>query len=154
MPILSTSELPKPKSWEEFEDIVWEVYKRKWQDPNAQKYGRHGQAQNGVDIYGQINSTKDYIAVQCKRYKDGQLNNQQILNEIAKAESFLSPISEYLIATTESRDTKIQDFIRSENNKRKSEGKFIVNVVFWEDLCCDLTNPDNYDLIKKYIVWQ
>ncbi|WP_442786351.1 restriction endonuclease [Leptothoe sp. PORK10 BA2] len=71
MPVPSTSDLPKPKSWDEFEDIVWEVYARKWQDPHTQRYGRSGQAQNGVDIYGQQNSSKSsnsYIAIQCKRY--------------------------------------------------------------------------------------
>ncbi len=29
MPIPATSDLPKPKSWDEFEDIVWEIYTRK-----------------------------------------------------------------------------------------------------------------------------
>lgn len=150
MPIPSTSDLPKPKSWDEFEDIVWEVHTRKWQDPHTQRYGRSGQAQNGVDIYGQQNSSKNYIAIQCKRYGEKKLNVQRIAAEVEKVDSFPSPISEYLIVTTESRDTKIQDFIRILNDERKSENNFTVNVVFWEDLCSDLAHPDNYDLLKKY----
>jgi hypothetical protein len=150
MPIPSTSDLPKPKSWDEFEDIVWEVYTRKWQDSHTQRHGRSGQAQNGVDIYGQQNSSKNYIAIQCKRYGEKKLNVQGIVAELKKADSFPSPISEYLIATTESRDTKIQDFIRILNDERKSENKFTVHVVFWEDLCSDLAHPDNHDLLKKY----
>lgn len=150
MPIPSTSDLPKPKSWDEFEDIVWEVYTRKWQDPYAQRYGRSGQAQNGIDIYGQQNSSKDYIAVQCKRYEDKKLNIPKIIEEVTKAESFSSPISEYLIATTASRDTKLQDFLRILNEERKSEGKFAVHIIFWEDLCSYLAHSDNYDLLRKY----
>jgi hypothetical protein len=150
MPIPSTSDLPKPKSWDEFEDIVWEIYTRKWQDPHTQRYGRSGQAQHGVDIYGQQNSSENYIAIQCKRYGENKLSVQRIVAELEKADSFPSPISKYLIATTESRDAKIQDFIRILNDDRKSENKFIVHVVFWEDLCSDLAHPDNYDLLKKY----
>jgi hypothetical protein len=66
MPTPSTSDLPKPKSWDEFEDIVWSIYIQRWQDPHAQRYGRNGQAQHGVDIYGQQNGSSKYVAVQCK----------------------------------------------------------------------------------------
>ncbi|MBE9216735.1 restriction endonuclease [Plectonema cf. radiosum LEGE 06105] len=150
MPIPSTSDLPKPKSWHEFEDIVWELYTRQWQDPHAQRYGRSGQAQNGIDIYGQQNSSSNYIAIQCKCYAEKKLNLQKIATEVTKADSFSSLISEYLIVTTESRDTKIQDIIRILNDERKLENKFRVHIVFWEDLCSYLAHPDNYDLLKKY----
>jgi hypothetical protein len=150
MPTPSTSDLPKPKSWDEFEDITWEIYKRKWHDNHAQKYGRSGQAQNGIDIYGQEKSSGKYIGVQCKRYKDKKLTQKIIQAEIVKAECFSSPLSEYIIATTESRDTKLQDFVRSLNEKRRLENKFPVYIVFWEDICNDLADPNNSDLLKKY----
>lgn len=150
MPTPSTSDLPKPKSWDEFEDIVWEIYTRRWQDSHAQRYGRSGQAQNGIDIYGQQNHSGNYIAVQCKRYEDKKLNLQTIVAEITKAEGFSSPISEYIIATTTSRNTKIQDSIRLLNEERKEENKFAVYVSFWEDICSYLAEPSNHDLLKKY----
>jgi hypothetical protein len=155
MPTPSTSDLPTPKSWDEFEDITWEIYKRKWQDNHAQRYGRSGQPQNGIDIYGQEKSSDKYIGVQCKRYKDKQLTKKIIQAEIVKAECFPSPLSEYIIATTESRDTKLQDFVRSLNEKRRLENKFPVYIVFWEDICNDLADPNNRDLLKKYYsVWE
>ena len=150
MPTPSTSDLPKPKSWDEFEDIVWEIYTREWQDPHTQRYGRSGQAQNGIDIYGQQNSSSNYIAIQCKRYGEKKLNIQKIVTEVTKADCFSSSISKYLIATTESRDTKIQDVIRILNDERKLENKFTVHIIFWEDLCSYLAHPDNHDLLKKY----
>jgi hypothetical protein len=155
MPTPAASDLPKPKSWDEFEDIVWEIYTRKWQDSHAQRYGRSGQAQNGIDIYGrQVNSDK-YIAVQCKRYGDNKLDLQIIEKEIAKTGDFSSSISEYIIATTISRDTKIQDSIRLLNEKRRLEEKFSVSVVFWEDVCSFLADPGNYDLLTKhYSEWR
>ncbi|MEG4007094.1 restriction endonuclease [Microcoleus sp. Pol11C1] len=155
MPTPSTSDLPKPKSWDEFEDIVWDIYTRKWKDPNAKRYGRTGQAQKGIDIYGQQNSSNNYVAVQCKCYGDNKLNVETIAAEVKKAESFSSKISEYLIATTVSRNIKIQDDIRNLNNKRHLQNKFTVHVVFWEDLCSYLAHPDNYDLLTKhYGVWE
>jgi GTP cyclohydrolase II len=150
MPTPPTSDLPKPKSWDEFEDIVWEIYKRKWQDSGAQRYGRSGQAQNGIDIYGRKNGSGAYIGVQCKRYEDNKLSQKVIKNEVAKAESFTPPISEYIIATTVSRDKKVQDFVRLFNEGRNAGEQFLVHVVFWEDICSDLADPNNHDLLKKY----
>lgn len=150
MPTPSTSDLPKPKSWDEFEDITWEIYKRKWHDNHAQRYGTSGQAQNGIDIYGQEKSSDKYIGVQCKRYKDKKLTQKIIQAEIVEAESFSSPLNEYIIATTASRNTKLQDFVRSLNEERGLENKFPVYIVFWEDICNDLVAPNNRDLLKKY----
>jgi hypothetical protein len=150
MPTPSTSYLPKPKSWDEFEDITWEIYKRKWQDNHAQRYGRSGQPQNGIDIYGRQNSSGNYIGVQCKRYEDNKLTKKIIKEEIVKAEGFSHPLSEYIIATTASRDTKLQDFVRSLNEDRRLENKFPVYIVFWEDICNDLADRNNRDLLKKY----
>ncbi|HLO85910.1 MAG TPA: restriction endonuclease [Nostocaceae cyanobacterium] len=150
MPTPATSDLPKPKSWNEFEDIIWEIYTRQWQDSHAQRYGRHGQPQHGIDIYGQQNSSGNYIAVQCKRYQDKKLNQNKIQTELNKVEGFSSSISEYIIATTESRDKKLQDLIRQLNEKRKLENKFTVHIVFWEDICSYLANENNFDLIRKY----
>lgn len=154
MPTPSTSDLPKPKSWDEFEDIVWEIYARRWQDPHAQRYGRNGQAQKGVDIYGKESNSNKYVVVQCKRYEDKSFNLSTITSEVSKLEELTFPINEYLIATTASRDTKIQDFVRELNQKRESENKFPVYVVFWDDLCSYLAEPSNYDLLKKYYsIW-
>ncbi|MEG4348517.1 restriction endonuclease [Microcoleus sp. LAD1_D5] len=151
MPTPSTSDLPKPKSWDEFEDITLEIYKRKWHDNHAQKYGRSGQPQNGIDIYGRQNSSGNkYIGVQCKRYEDNKLTKKIIKEEIVKAEGFSPPLSEYIIATTASRDTKLQDLVQSLKEERELENKFPVYIVFWEDICNDLADPNNRDLLKKY----
>ena len=87
MPTPATSELPKPLSWDEFEDIVWDIYKRKWNDPDAQRYGRTGQAQQGVDVYGRPSGLGGaYVGVQCKRYENLKLKTVE--DEIEKAEQF------------------------------------------------------------------
>jgi hypothetical protein len=98
----------------------------------------------------QQNGSNVYIAIQCKRYDKKKLTKRGIEADVTKADSFLDPISEYLITTTESRDTTIQDIIRDLNDKRKLDNKFTVQVVFWDDICSNLAHPNNYDLLKKY----
>ena len=56
MPTIASSELPVPKSWDEFEDICADLFSRIWNDHNVVRYGRMGQRQNGVDIRGRLGS--------------------------------------------------------------------------------------------------
>lgn len=45
-------QIAPPKSWITFEDLILELFKAVWGDPLAQKNGRAGQPQNGVDVFG------------------------------------------------------------------------------------------------------
>ena len=66
MPTFPTAELPVPESWEEFEAIVADVIERKWNDPYTTRNGRQGQAQDGVDIYGNPSHLdRELAGVQC-----------------------------------------------------------------------------------------
>ncbi len=38
--------LPIPRNWQDFESICHQLWKEIWNDPNAQKNGRQGQADN------------------------------------------------------------------------------------------------------------
>ena len=151
MPTVPQSELPIPKSWDEFEDMVADLYGRVWNDPNTRRYGRTGQPQQGVDVYGCATHLGGrYAGVQCKRYDEGALTRAIVEGEIANAEEFSPPLAEYTIATTDRRNGKLQRAVREISQKRQSEGKFSVHIAFWEDLCSLLTHPDNSDLLQKH----
>ena len=66
MPTIASSELPVPKSWDEFEDICADLFGRIWNDHNIVRYGRMGQRQNGVDIRGHL-PAGGIAGVQCKK---------------------------------------------------------------------------------------
>jgi hypothetical protein len=67
MPIPPTIELPPPASWDEFEKLVAELCIREWRTPHVSRYGRQGQAQQGVDIFGYPDDDKTRLTcVQCK----------------------------------------------------------------------------------------
>ena len=151
MPTRATSEFSPPKSWDEFEDIIWEIFRRLWRDPEAKRYGRSGQAQQGVDSYGRDKARDNaLVGVQCKRYATGQFTRQVLEGEIAKAEAFQPPLDRYIIATTDKRDAPLQEAVRLINQERGAAGKFTVDIWFWEDVCSALADPANEDLLKKY----
>src|SRR3989337_2452037 len=148
MPIPSTSEFPIPKSWDEFEDIVWEVFRRLWGDPAAKRYGRSGQAQQGVDSYGRDKARDNaLVGVQCKRYATGQFTRQVLEGEIAKAEAFQPPLDRYIIATTDKRDAPLQEAVRLINQERGAAGKFTVDIWVLEGGCSALAGPANAGLL-------
>ena len=55
MPTLAQGDFPPPRSWDEFEDIVADLYRRTWDDPGGARYGRSGQPQQGGATYGPAN---------------------------------------------------------------------------------------------------
>jgi hypothetical protein len=52
MPTLPQMRIPAPKGGDEFEQITLAAVKMLWSNPNFQRNGRQGQAQDGVDLYG------------------------------------------------------------------------------------------------------
>src|SRR5437763_16588789 len=117
MPSPSTSHLPRPKSWDEFEDICSDVLKRAWKDPYVARHGRAGQKQNGVDICGYPEHLGGAAAgkisgAQCKNVD--KLKLKDIQAEVAKAEKFEPKLSEYVVMTSASRDAELQNAVAKE----------------------------------------
>src|SRR5580700_9387020 len=103
-------QIPPPRSWDEFQNIVLSALRVRWVTRDLQHNGRLGQAQAGVDIYGHDDSGR-YVGVQCK-LTSGDLQLPAIMKEVAMAELFVPSIEAYFIATTSKRDAKIQEALR------------------------------------------
>ena len=89
----STAQLPPPKSWDEFEDICANLFGEEWNDRHTTRYGRSGERQNGVDIYGRPTES-GYAGVQCKgkrNWPPSELTKSQIDEEVEKAKAFSPP---------------------------------------------------------------
>lgn len=145
MPSPSTTDLPIPKSWDEFEDICADLLRFIWRDPYVTRNGRSGQKQNGVDIYGKPEHLKgggsELAAAQCKRVET--LTESQIETEINEAAQFIPIPEEYLILTTLKRDAAIQKYLRNNSWKIKR-----VEILFWEDISLKISGSD--ELLKKH----
>jgi hypothetical protein len=131
-------QIAPPKEWGTFEDLCHALFKQVWLDPLAQKNGRRGQAQHGVDIIGSLNGDRrSYQGVQCKG-KDRNYGSKaewpEVLAEIAKADKFSPKLSVWIFATTSPADATLQKAARELSVKRRAEGLFSVDVLGWEEI--------------------
>lgn len=137
---------PKPRDWNTFEDIVCDVFSRKYHNFNFQRYGRSGQRQSGIDIAG---STKNgLLGVQCKHHPNGQIKQREIEDEIALSEGFTPTLNEFVLATSADRDTEIHQLILKISQERENLGKYPISIKFWDDIFNWLTEYP--DLVYKH----
>ena len=145
MPSPTTTDLPIPKSWDEFEDICSDLLKCLWSDQYVVRNGRSGQKQHGVDIYGKPAHLKGRDSktadAQCKRVE--ALTEEDIKNEIEQATEFKPSLEEYLLLTTLKRDASLQEYVRTQDWEINR-----VEILFWEDLSLQLSESD--ELLKKH----
>lgn len=147
MPTLAASNIPTPKSWDEFEDIALSAAKLRWGSPNFYRHGRAGQRQDGVDIFGTTPKGRQ-LGLQGKNTIGG-VSQGTVLKEIAAAESFQPALDELFVVTSAKRDTTLQKAIRAISAARKKVGKFTVDVLFWDDIVQDLLTDEGV-FLKHY----
>jgi len=146
MPTPVTAKFPRTKDADEFENLVLELLSRKWKVA-LQRNGRNGQAQNGVDIYGERDGVAGaYVGVQCKNVD--ALALAVIEAEVASAESFTPSLCEYWVVTGSNRDARLQEQVRQLSMGRRAQGKFPVNVWFWDDI--ELELGGHSELVVKF----
>ena len=104
---LASTELQKPKNWQDFERQTRVLFACVLNDPNTQVNGRSGQEQNGVDVYGYRNEDRDrLVGVQCKKKYENKVTEKELRAEVDKAKNFKPKISEFFLITTAPRDQK------------------------------------------------
>src|ERR1044071_9160136 len=107
MPSPTTTNLPLPKSWDEFEDIATDVLRARWATPHVTRNGRSGQAQHGVDIYGRATHLgQRYAGAQCKLVDS--LSVRELEQIVKDADAFQPALAEFLVMTSVPRDAKLQ----------------------------------------------
>jgi hypothetical protein len=142
-----SKQIAPPKSWTEFEDLCHAIFRSEWNDPLAQKNGRNGQPQHGVDVFGSPNAVRDVShGVQCKgkdRAYGRKATLKELTQEITKADSFTPPLEHWVFATSASKDEKLQQAARELSVARKARGLFTVTVLGWEDIQSLLSRHPN-----------
>lgn len=130
---------PKPKSWDAFEDIVCDVFSRKLNNRNFQRYGRSGQKQFGVDIVGVVDDL--LVGIQCKHFPNGKITRADVDDELSKAEKFHPQLSQMYFVTSAERDVDITSYVYELSAQRVKNKKFPIVIKFWDDL---------YDWLSEY----
>ncbi len=103
-------QIPKPLYEQDFEDCNEVLWRCLLNDPMASKYGRKGQSQHGVDIFGHRDGDVSRpVGIQCKLKAVGrELLEQEVRAEVNKALEFEPPLTEYVIVTTAPDDANLQ----------------------------------------------
>src|SRR5680860_1862841 len=146
----STALLPHPTDWDEFENMSADLFGQEWGDRDTTRYGRQGQCQNGVDVYGRPQAN-GYAGVQCKgrsKWPPQPLRTKDIDAEVAKAKKFRPALKEFTIVTTADDDQKLQDHARAITEQHEKEGLFSVHVVGWGEFSRRLTQHPH--LVEKH----
>ncbi|OYX52080.1 MAG: hypothetical protein B7Y97_02715 [Sphingomonas sp. 32-66-10] len=131
-----------PASWETFEELCRALFAAIWNDPLAQRHGRSGQVQHGVDIHGaRPDCPGETLGVQCKgkdRNFGKKATTREFDAELAKAEGFVPTLSGWTFATTFADDAKLQAHALAVSRQRIAAGKFPVNALGWNSLVSQL----------------
>lgn len=137
---------PKPTDWNTFEDIVCDVFARKYQNPNLQRNGRSGQQQHGIDIAGFTQT--GLLGIQCKHHPNNDIRISEIDVEVMKSEEFTPALTEFVIATSADRDAKSHSHMLQLAEQRKTEDRHSVAIKYWDDICGWLSEYP--DLVYKH----
>ena len=150
-PDILCKELPK-----EFEKLLIDFSSAKY-GGTADLFGRQGQKQDGIDIivtlrprFSQSKQTcvQDLICVQCKDYKSTKVTTNKIDAWIQEAEAFPFPIQTLVIAVVIERDVTLQSHVICINQDRLQQGKFSVEIVFWDSIAHFVKQNDK--ILKMY----
>ncbi len=140
---LRNIKIAKPDNWKTFEFLCKSLWEQNEEIDFIKLYGRQGQAQSGIDLYG-YKTNGDFFAIQCK---DVQLLTTKIIdNEIALALNSKHEIKHYILCTTLNRDTKLQDYEILINKNLK----FKFDILFWEDIEEMLKEEKNYNIFHRF----
>lgn len=143
-------ELPPPRSWEQFEELCADLFEAAWNDPALVRHGRAGQRQSGVDIVGRQGSRYP-VGLQCKkkaRWPVQQLTIREIDQEINEAKAFTPALQTFYLLTTAIDDERLQQHIRSINERHKESGHFDVVLLGWSEIARRVTRHEQ--VVRKH----
>lgn len=145
----NNEQLRPPPSWEKFEEMCADLFARIWGDPHTVRYGRQGQSQNGVDVYG--NDRGSDVGVQCKgkrNWPPTKLTTGEIDAEVEAAKKFRPKLKTYIFVTTAENDVHVIDHVNAVSAAHRAQGLFTVVVYGWGELVRRFY--DYPDLLEKH----
>lgn len=107
---------PPPANWQDFQILTARLAELMCTEGTVHEYGRQGQRQDGVDVYGEMYSG-DHLGVQCKEMQLGkQLTEALIRTEANKALNFQPALKMFVLATTLPEDTGMHRAVTNLNS--------------------------------------
>lgn len=124
---LAATQIPKPSDDAAFERACVILWQGLLKDPNVQRFGRSGQAQQGVDLLGlRDRDPSQLVGIQCKLKGDGKpLTEKELRAEFALALTFAPPLREYFVVTTAPDSAPLQVVANSLTLEQHALGRTI-----------------------------
>lgn len=149
---LGALQIAAPTDWSAFERLCRDLWARVWDNAELQLNGRTGQAQSGVDVFGNIKKqTGNTGGIQCKKrdlFVDDSLTVDELSGIVEEAKTFNPTLREFVIAYTGKRNTALQEEARKISDANQGQGLFSVRVCSWDDIK-DLLGSHS-DLVEQY----
>ncbi|MGQ3116010.1 MAG: hypothetical protein ACT6UH_20550 [Hydrogenophaga sp.] len=109
---------PPPSNWQDFQLLTLRLVEQVCDPTTVREYGRQGQRQNGIDVYGEMFGGL-HLGVQCKQMQSGkQLTLKLIQEEADEARSFLPYLDTFVVATTVPEDTALHKSVTGLNSAK------------------------------------
>lgn len=141
------------KNWHDWEDIckylMTHLVKEKMSiDVAYTNYGSPGQKQHGVDLIPAEVSAPAVVA-QCKHVL-GNLTWRTVEAELNKTDNYPNPISHYIVLTTGSRDTSVQNALNNDGGvyTRPDNQQFGVHVFYFDQF--DVQNIIPINALQRF----
>ena len=133
MPTTSQLRLPPILDENLFEDFCRDLWAVIWNDPDAERNGRKGTSQCGVDVFGLPATQSQHEGVQAKAHAR-PLTDSEIQCEVDEAKKFMPPLHRLIIACTGPRDANGQKYFWQLNVDHRAVKSFSVSILGWEDI--------------------
>jgi hypothetical protein len=124
--------------------MVLDAMRLHWKDPHAQRNGRRGQRQEGVDIFGTSHDRS--VGAQAKNMN--AIDEAVLRKEVAKAETFVPALDRYFVVVAGARDAGLQEKVRVLSAERRRLGRFTVQLMCFDDVCHEIATDTA--LVRKY----
>lgn len=144
---------PAPANWPTFESLTLDVFKVIWKNPHAQKNGRQGDLQKGVDIFGVPKDEKKMAGVQCKgkvSYLSKDVTFAEFKDELEKAEKFEPKLGSFSFVTSGMVSSAVLEKVNKLSEVRVSKGKFPVYIKGWDWFLNTLGDAEHIQTAAKY----
>lgn len=136
--MIAATQIKKPTNWQDFEKLCKLLWSEIWNcEDSIKRHGRQGQNQHGVDVYAYVEKYGGYCGIQCKGkddYTKSELSENEIDDEIRKAQTFEPELKLLIFATTAVKNARIEGYIRKKDVENRKKGLFKVDIASWEDI--------------------
>lgn len=124
----SAVHIPPPADWQAFERGSAILWGRILKDDSLNRFGRSGQAQHGMDMYGyRDHDPAKLVGIQCKCKGHGeQAADEELRTDFEKALKFQPALTEYIFTTTAPDHGPLQALAAALTQEQRLKGRSIL----------------------------